>query len=151
METIMTQTDTRVLRIERVFDAPIDLVWRCWTEKEHLDKWSAPNGFSIPRSSGDARKGGQYHLTMRTPDGHDLGLGGVYREIVPRKLLVMTHVWDEDGIETVVTVRFEDLGKRTRMIFEQSGFDSEPSRKGHEEGWTECFDKLDAMLAAMPA
>lgn len=145
----MTEANTRVLRIERVFDAPVELVWRCWTQKEHLDKWSAPKGFTIPRSQGDARKGGHYHLTMRTSDGHDLGLGGTYREIVPHKLLVMTHVWDEDGIETVVRVRFEDLGTRTRMIFEQTGFDSDESRNGHEGGWSECFDKLDALLATL--
>lgn len=144
----MTRTDTRVLKIERVFDAPVDLVWRCWTQKEHLDKWSAPNDYTIPRSRGDVRAGGKYHLTMRASDGKELGLGGEYREIVPHKLLVMTHVWDEDGVETVVTVRFEDLGTRTRMIFEQTGFDSEASREGHEGGWTECFEKLDALLAA---
>jgi uncharacterized protein YndB with AHSA1/START domain len=142
---------TRVLKIERVFDAPVDLVWRCWTEKQHLDKWSAPKGYTIPKSQGDTRVGGKYHLVMRTPDGHDLGLGGVYREIVPHKKLVMTHVWDEDGIETVVTVRFEDMGKRTKMIFEQSGFTSDDSMNGHEGGWTECFDILDELLAAMHA
>ena len=144
-----TKTDTRVLRIERVFDAPVDLVWRCWTEKEHLDKWSAPNGFTIPRSTGDVRPGGKYHLVMRTPEGGELGLGGEYREIVPLKLLVMTHVWDEDGIETVVTVTFEDLGKRTRMTFTQTGFTSDESRDGHEGGWTECFELLDDLLAGL--
>src|SRR5882724_12596120 len=104
----MTKTDTRVLTIERVFDAPVDLVWKCWTQKQHLDAWSAPRGYTIPKSEGDPRIGGKWHCTMCTPDGHGIGLGGVYREMVPHKKLVMTHVWDEDGIETVVTVRFED-------------------------------------------
>jgi len=37
-----------MLTLERVFDAPVDLVWRCWTEPEHLAKWSAPRGYTIP-------------------------------------------------------------------------------------------------------
>ena len=147
----MANTKTQTLSLTRIFEAPVDLVWRCWTEKEHLDKWSAPKGFTIPRSQGDLRKGGKYHLVMRMPDGKEIGLGGEYREIVPHKLLVMTHIWDEDGIETVVTVRFEDLGERTRMIFEQTGFDSEESRKGHQEGWVECFDILAEHLARLRA
>ena len=86
---------------------------------------------------------------MRASDGKELGLGGEYREIVPNKKLVMTHVWDEDGIETVVTVTFEDLGKKTRMTFTQTGFTSDESRDGHEGGWTECFELLDDLLAEL--
>ena len=43
---------SRSLTLERVFDAPVDLVWRCWTEQEHLAKWSAPRGYTIPRRRG---------------------------------------------------------------------------------------------------
>jgi len=142
----------RTLTLERIFDAPIDLVWRCWTEQEHLEKWSRPRGFTIPQSCGDLRPGGRWHVTMRSADGHDLGLGGEYREIVPMQRLVMTHVWDAEGgrpgPQTLVTVSFEDLGGRTKVTLVQSGFDSEESRKGHEGGWSECFDILAEHLAA---
>ena len=90
--------------------------------------------------------GGRWHVTMRTPDGHDRGLGGEYREIVPMRRLVMTHVWEDEGgrpgPQTLVTVSFEDLGGRTRVTLVQSGFDSEDARKGHEGGWSECLDIL---------
>ena len=147
-----TKPADRTLTITRVFDAPVDLVWRCWTEDAHLRKWSAPRGFTISRSEGDLRVGGKWRVVMRTPEGGELGLGGVYREIVPNKLLVMTHVWDEEagsGVESIVTVRFEDLGSRTKMTFEQTGFVSDESCKGHEEGWGECFDILAEHLAAL--
>src|SRR5258705_7812012 len=85
-----TKSTDRTLTITRVFDAPVDLVWRCWTEDAHLKKWSAPRGFTIPRSEGDLRVGGKWRVVMRTPEGQELGLGGVYRQIVPHKLLVMT-------------------------------------------------------------
>ena len=140
-----------VLTIRRTFNAPVDLVWKCWTEKKHLDRWSAPKDFTIPHSEADFRVGGKYHLVMRASDGTELGLGGEYREIVPGKKLVMTHVWDDDGIETVVTVTFEDLGKRTRLTFTQTGFTSDASRDGHEGGWTECFELLDDLLAELQA
>jgi len=146
-----SKTAEHTFTIERIFDGPIDLVWRCWTQKEHLDAWSAPRGHTIAQSEGDFRVGGKWHLVMRTPEGAELGLGGEYREIVPHKLLVMTHVWDEDRIESVVTVRLEDLGTRTRMIFTQTGFDSDASRDGHREGWGECFDILAERLAELAA
>jgi len=50
-----------------------------------------------------------------------------------------------------VTVRLEDLGTRTRMIFTQTGFDSDASRDGHREGWGECFDILAERLAELAA
>jgi uncharacterized protein YndB with AHSA1/START domain len=149
----MTATRLDGLALTRVFDAPVDLVWRAWTEKEHLAKWSAPRGYSIPQSKGDLRVGGAWRCCMRDPDGGEHWLGGVYREIVPHKLLVMTHAWDgpsgRPGPQTLVTVRFEDLGGRTKVTLEQTGFDSERSRDGHQGGWSECLDLLAEHLATM--
>ena len=145
----------RTLTLERVFDAPVALVWRCWTEKEHLAQWSRPRGFTIPRSEGDLRVGGQWRVAMRTPEGHDLGLGGEYREIVPLKRLVMTHAWDDEtgkpGHTTTVTVTFEALGTRTKVTLVQTGFDSDESCDGHAGGWSECLDILAEHLAMLAA
>jgi uncharacterized protein YndB with AHSA1/START domain len=140
--------------LTRVFDAPVDLVWRCWTEQEHLARWSAPRGYTTPTGEGDVRPGGRWRCRMVDPEGGEHRLGGVYREIVPHKLIIMTHAWDEDGKpghQTIVTVRFEDLGRRTRVTLEQSGFDSIESRDGHRGGWSECLDILAEHLATMPA
>jgi uncharacterized protein YndB with AHSA1/START domain len=137
--------------LTRVFDAPVDLVWRCFTEQEHLAKWSAPRGYTIATGEGDVRVGGRWRCCMRDPDGAEHWLGGIYREIVPQKLLVMTHAWDEGGTpgpETLVTVRFEGLGGRTKVTLEQAGFDSDASRDGHREGWSECLDLLAEHLGS---
>ncbi len=143
----------RTLTLERVFDAPVELVWRCWTEKEHLAQWSRPRGFTIPRSDGTLEVGARWRVTMRTPDGRDLGLGGEYREIVPLQRLVMTHAWDDEAGQprhyTTVTVTFEVLGERTKVTLVQSGFDSDDSRDGHEGGWSECLDILAEHLASL--
>jgi uncharacterized protein YndB with AHSA1/START domain len=148
----LAKADDRTLSIERTFDAPVALVWKCWTEKEHMDQWSVPRGFTVVKSEGDLRPGGKWRCCMRSPEGNELWLGGVYREIVPHKLLSMTHAWEEEGVpghETLVTVRFEDLGGKTRIRFEQTGFDSAGARDGHAQGWNECFDILAEHLASI--
>lgn len=151
-----TDSDTmtaseRELVITRVLDAPRDLVWKAWTENERMKQWSAPKGFTIPVSEGDLRPGGAWKACMRKPDGTELWLGGVYREIDEPKRLVFTHAWlDENGNpgpETLVTVTLTERGRKTEMNFRQSGFDSVESREGHAGGWNECFDKLEELLA----
>ena len=139
------------LVIDRTFNAPRELVWKAWTDPEMLSVWSAPRGFTIPRSEGSLRVNGPWRATMVKPDGQRLNLGGKYLEIKAPEHLVFTHVWMDENDnpmppETVVTVRLTERGNRTEMNFRQTGFDSAGSREGHSEGWTECFEKLDEML-----
>ncbi len=134
----------------RIFDAPRHLVFEAWTKKEHLDKWCAPHGFTIPFSEGDLRPGGAWRTVMIAPNGEKYPVHGVYREIIPNELLVFTHIWEEDDgtaeHETVVTIRFADEGGKTKMTFEQKIFRSVESRNGHEGGWTQAFEKLAGFL-----
>jgi uncharacterized protein YndB with AHSA1/START domain len=142
----------RELVLTRLFDAPRSLVYKAWTEPERMAKWSCPRGFTITHQEGDFRPGGAWRTCMRSPAGEDMWLGGVYREIVEDELLVFTHAWDDadgkPGHETLVTVKLEDAGGKTRMLFRQGVFATVESRDGHREGWTECFDILDELLAA---
>ena len=141
-----------VLAITRVFDAPRSLVFQAWTRKEHLDRWCAPRGFTIPHSEGELRPGGRWRCCMRSPDGVDHWLSGTYREVVENELLVFTHTWEEAGKrghETVVTVRFADQGGKTKVTFHQATFESVESRDGHAGGWTECLDILTDYLATL--
>jgi|SRR5579863_1371562 len=138
------------LTLVRVFDAPPSLVFQCWADAKHMQRWSAPHGFTVPHSEGELRPGGAWRSCMKKPDGTELWLGGVYREIVKDRLLVFTHAWDNPdgtpGHETVVTVRFDDLGGKTRLTFHQAPFENTGSRDGHAGGWSECFERLDAFL-----
>lgn len=139
------------LVIERVFNAPIALVFAAWTEPQHLARWSGPEGFTSEGSTMDLREGGKYRAILRAPDGEDHVVVGAYQAIEPPKRLVMTHAWEDGqgrpGHETLVTVTLsEESAGRTRMHFRQSGFDSLPSRVGHGEGWSSSFDRLRAHL-----
>jgi uncharacterized protein YndB with AHSA1/START domain len=143
-------TAERELVITRIFDAPKSLVFKAWTEREHLVHWSAPHGFTITHCEGDLRPGGAWRCCMRSPDGTDHWLGGVYREIAPPERLVFTHAWeDEDGRpghETLVTATFAEQDGKTRFTFHQAVFESVAARDSHREGWTECLDRLEEYL-----
>lgn len=139
------------LTLTRIFAAPRALVFAAWTEPRHLSQWSAPRGFTIPFNQGELKPGGKWRACMVTPDGVKLWLGGVYRKIVPGKLLVFTHAWEgeEDAPETLVTVRFADHPRGTKLTFTQTGFGSRESRDGHAGGWKECFGRLGELLAKL--
>jgi uncharacterized protein YndB with AHSA1/START domain len=148
--------------IERVFAAPVDLVWQMWTQPEHFQKWYGPKGFTVPVADMDLQVGGRRLICMASPDGSmRMWTTGEYTEIVPNQRLVYTESpADENGnvvspaamgmpdgypATTVVTVLLEDLGGRTRMVMTHAGM---PADSGAGGGWEQAFDKLADQLAA---
>lgn len=146
--------DAAMLVIERTFDAPRELVFRLWTEPEHLKRWCCPKGFTIPVSEGEIRQGGWFKSCMRSPDGQNHWLAGKYLEVSAPSKIVFTHAWlDGDGQpehETVVTVTLEDDAGKTRLTLQQARFLSEAARDGHRDGWHETLDNLAAHLVEQP-
>jgi len=144
----------RDLTIRRSFDAPRTLVFQAWTEPQHLARWSCPRGFTMTHNSGELRVGGTFCATMRSPEGTEHRLQGVYREITPPQRLVFTHAWldaaGSPGPQTLVTVTLNERDGRTDMTLHQSGFDSQASLEGHREGWSSCFELLAELLATLP-
>ncbi len=138
------------LVIERVFDAPRELVWRAWTEPQQLACWCAPHEFTITHCAGEARAGGSWRTCMVSPEGLEHWVGGIYREVAPVERLVFTHQWDDrDGQsspETLVTLTFFEQGAKTRLHFLQQNLASPSSRAGHEIGWSESFERLNEHL-----
>jgi uncharacterized protein YndB with AHSA1/START domain len=139
------------LVMTRLCDAPRRLVFDVWTHLEHLRRWQgAPDGFTVTAPEVVIRRGGEFQLILRSPEG-DLPLAGEYREVVPPERLVFTHAWlDEEGrlaTETLVTMTFGDRGDQTEITLRQEGFVSVTSRDGHEEGWGGTLDRLARYLA----
>jgi uncharacterized protein YndB with AHSA1/START domain len=145
-----TTTAERELVITRVFDAPRELVWKAWTDRELAMQWSGPKGFEPVDFSLDAQPGGEWRFTMRSPESGELANRGVVREAVEPERLVFTFAWDNDdgtpGREMLITIDFADIGGKTEMTFRQGIFESVEDRDGHIEGWSESFDKLAAFL-----
>jgi uncharacterized protein YndB with AHSA1/START domain len=135
-----------------IFDAPRSLVYEAWTEKEHLERWQgAPEGFTVTFNEVDLRPGGGFKVCMRSPEGVDHWLQGVYREVVPPERLVFTHGWldaaGKPGRETLVTITFAERGAKTELTLRQTGFKSVESRDGHSEGWASTFRRLAQYLS----
>jgi len=144
--------ESRTLVIQRVFDAPRELVFKCWTEPEHVARWLGPQGFTATILAYDARPGGSYRFHMRGPDGVDHWQQGSFREFIPPERLVRTYCWaDADGnptqAETVLTVTFDDLDGKTKLTLYQAVFDSIIARDLHEGGWASSLERLGEYLA----
>jgi uncharacterized protein YndB with AHSA1/START domain len=144
------------LVIERSFDAPVDWVWRMWTDPEHFRAWYGPTGATIPVAELDVRVGGARRVCMEvaTPDGPmRMWFTGEHREVVENERLVYTEsVADEEGgaasHATEVVVELAAVGERTRMVMTHVGV--APDSPG-AAGWAMAFDKLAARLAATRA
>ena len=144
---IATNPSERELVITRLFDAPRSLVFKAWTEPEHMAKWLGPQGFTSSILRSDLRPGGAYRFHMRDPQGGDHWQQGVYREIVPPERLVCTYTWaDAEGNptrpETLLTVIFEEQGGKTKLTLRQGVFESVTARDDHQSGWTSSFERL---------
>lgn len=150
---LVTEPADRVLKIERVFDAPRSLVFKAWTESEHIAKWWGPRGFTAKVLVNDLRPGGAYRIYMQGPDADDHWTQGIYREVVPPERLVMVGSWaDAHGKptrpETTLTLLFEDLGGKTRLTLHNAVFESVTARDMHNSGWTSALDCLGEYLSA---
>ena len=89
------------LVVTRIIDAPIELVWKAWTDPEHVMKWWGPKYYSSPSCKIDLREGGKYVFCMRAPQeqgGQDTYTSGVFKKIVPMELLELTQgISDQEG------------------------------------------------------
>jgi uncharacterized protein YndB with AHSA1/START domain len=139
----------RRLRIVRSFAAPREAVFRAWTDPRQLAKWWGPKGFTCPECDMDVREGGSWRTVMRSPEGTNHVVSGVYRKLDPPRLLSFTWAWSTDGPrghETVITVELTARGKATEMVFTQESFESVTARDLHNQGWTSAFECLDDLL-----
>jgi uncharacterized protein YndB with AHSA1/START domain len=148
-----TKTAERELVIKRIFDAPRELLWKAWTERDHVLKWLGPKEFTALDFDLDPRPGGAWHSRMRGPDGGEYSNRGTVREVQEPERLVFTFTWDEEdgtpGREMQITITFDERNGKTEMTFSQGALESAEDRDGHREGWSESFDKLAEYLASI--
>lgn len=156
----------RELVITRIFDAPRELVWKAWTDPEHLMRWWGPKDFTSPVCKIDLRVGGKYLYCMRSKEGQEFWSTGTYKEIVPLERIVCTDSFaDEKGnvvpashygmpgddwpLELKVTIQFEDLGGKTKMTLTHVGIPAGQMKEMTGVGWNESFAKLAEVLAKL--
>lgn len=150
---LIVEPADRVLKIERMFDAPRELVFKVWTQPEHMAKWFGPRGFKSTILRSELRPGGHYRIHMLGPDG-DHWTQGVYLEVIPPERFSYTYAWaDANGNptrpETTLTVTLEDLGGKTKLTLHQAIFESTTARDLHNGGWNSALDCLGEYLATI--
>jgi uncharacterized protein YndB with AHSA1/START domain len=148
---VSTPSD-REVALTRVFNAPRHLVYAAWTKPELLKRWLAPNAWSLAVCEIDLRVGGAYRYVWISEE-KEMGMGGVYREIVPNERLVATEVFDESWYpgEGLVTTVFVEEGGRTTMtstiLYESKAARDAVVNSPMDEGASACYDRLAELLA----
>jgi uncharacterized glyoxalase superfamily protein PhnB/uncharacterized protein YndB with AHSA1/START domain len=150
MEKEKSDTADREIKISRLLNAPVDLVWDVWTDPEHISNWWGPEGFTNTIHSMDMKEEGEWSLTMHGPDGTDYKNRSVFKEIVPMKKIVFDHI---SGPKYQATVLFEPQGDKTmitwHMVFEsKEQFIQVVKTFKADEGLKQNVEKLDAYLHA---
>ena len=149
-----SETADREIVATRVLDAPRDLVWKVWTDPQHIGQWWGPRGFTTTTRRMDFRPGGVWEHVMHGPDGTDYPNTVVYREIVEPERLVFDHVSDHAlALRFHTTVTFTAEGNKTRLTY-RIVFDTAESReatiKKHraDEGLQQMLDRFGELLTA---
>ena len=154
--------------ISHMFNAPRELVWKAWTERERLMQWFGPKGFTMPTANLDFRPGGSFHYSLRSPDGKEMWGKFVYREIVsPEKIVLVNSFSDVQGgltrhpfsptwpLEMLSETTFAEADGKTTLTIkwaplkatdeERRTFDG--AREGMKQGWGGTFEQLVHYLA----
>ena len=156
----MNPLEANQIKVSRAFEAPLELLWKAWSEPEHFAKWYGPKGFTIPTCEIDFQLGGRHLWSMQSPDGRQMYYTGNYKEIVPMERIVYSDsLSDADGkpLDPVamgmpegspasmdVTVTFVHEADKTVVTVSHIS-SGEGDRAGM--GWEMAFDKLATMLA----
>jgi uncharacterized protein YndB with AHSA1/START domain len=157
----MDGIEEKQIVVSRSFDAPLELLWKAWTEPVHFMKWYGPKNFTTPSCEIDLKVGGRHLWSMQSPDGMQMHYTGTYKEIVPMERIVYTDsLSDAEGnvmspsamgmpegspMSMDVTVTFAHEDGRTTVTVSHVGFGEGGDRAGM--GWEQAFDKLTAVLA----
>lgn len=142
------------LTLTRVFNAPRELVFDVWTDPKHLAQWWGPDCFTNPVCRVDARPGGELYIVMRSPDGQDYPMKGVFQELRrPVRLSFTNRALDGNGVELlegITTVSFEAEGGKTRVtvhtVMRAKIPQAAAALAGMEPGWNQTLDGLDTYL-----
>lgn len=151
-----------LVEVTRTFRAPVERVWRAWTESAMAKQWWGPENFTCPEAKIDFRVGGKYQLAMQDPSGKVMWSTGEYQDIIPLKKIVATDAFsDKDGNMisasdagmpgewgdiSIATIEFTAVGPdETRMSLVHEGIPGE-MHDDCVDGWSTSFNKLERLV-----
>ena len=152
---LTTPSDREIVMV-RVFDAPRRLVFDALTKPELLRRWFfGPPGWELAVCEASSKVGGTYRYEWRGPNGEQMGMGGVVREIVPPERLVSTEKFDEswypgEAVGTIVLTEHDGKTTLTQTILYESREARDAVLKSPmEQGVAMGYDRLAALLAEL--
>ncbi|MGO1000515.1 SRPBCC domain-containing protein [Lysobacter sp. CA196] len=148
--------DGHSITLQRVINAPRELVFAAWTDPVQVAKWWGPHGFNSEVRQMDVAVGRMFRICMVAPDGIEYPIKGAYQEIVAPERLVYVDDWDDDGKpsqQSRVIVSFAEHGAGKTLLTLEMRFGTIAQRVDAEAqqiipGWGECFERLDALVSA---
>ncbi len=152
------QSNRPVLTITRIFNAPVKLVWKAWTDPGHMAHWWGPKGFTNPVCELDVKPGGAIRIDMTFPDGTAHPMTGTFIEVdEPNKMSFRCFAFfDKAGknqLEVINTVRFEETEGKTKLTIHAEVIkaigEAEVAPKGMNQGWNESLDRLEVETGNM--
>jgi uncharacterized protein YndB with AHSA1/START domain len=141
-------TADREIKVSRLLNAPISLVWEVWTNPDHLKNWWGPNGFTNTITGMTVEPDGEFNLTMHGPDGKNYKNTSVYMEVEKEKKIVYRHT---SYPQFIATIEFEKRDDKTfltwHMLFEtKEVFESVVKQFKADEGLKQNIEKLEIYL-----
>lgn len=141
-------------RFSRLFDAPREMVWKAWTEKEHMQQWmTGPEGWTMEVVEHTLQAGGKWRYVWRRPERPDMLMDGVHKEVIPPSKLVSTENWGEPYPETVNHLVLTEENGKTRMtltiIYPTKEARDTALKTGMDDGMTLSFDRLNKLAASL--
>ena len=134
----------------RWYEAPIELVFKAFTDPDLLRQWWGPRDFHIEEITFPAVEGQEYRVRLRSPEGEVFAHVGRFREVSPPHRLSYSWEWTEGPMpqdETWVDLKFAEEEGGTRVELRHSRFPDEATRDAHQ-GWPDSFERLDGWLAS---
>lgn len=154
MATITENTTGREIIIERLINAPRELVWEAWVDQTHIGNWWGPDGFTTSTEYMEVKPGGKWKYIMHGPDGKDYPNLVTYKEIIKPERLTYSHGSNEESpAEFEVEVRFEEKNGKTNLTL-RSVFPTAAAKNivvkeyGAIEGGKQMISRLEEFLSA---
>lgn len=160
----MSEQPIKEVTFEREYDAPIEKVWRAWTDAEQLKKWWGPDNVTIPECEVDLRVGGRMYIVMEADEsmgklkGARWPMEATFTTVdAPSKLAYTAKAWttgDEEAttIATTTEITFSEENGKTKLeltaAIQAAGPRAGMAVEGMKYGYTQQFDKLTRFLAA---